>query len=381
MDSFRAEACGLIAGTCLLRLLAKQHHAAISSTIHTNSASLLARLLRATAEHMPTGFWLKPDSDIIMQLVEELKTLPEMKRHCVKGHQDATKKHKELTLPETHNTAADAEATIMLFEMRQPASHVIPFPASIVNVSVGKQQINSALNTLLHEELTREGCWQCLESKFHWTPTTRKLIAWDLFRKLPNNQHHKPHQQLIKRSVGWLPTGCEVHRHDSLEEHRCPHCKTEPEKNAHLLRCPHPDRVSKRNQFLSTTMNNFQHTSNTAQPIRELISQSLLQWFRNPAIAHRFSCTHPLFRASTHQQAIGWQHFLHGRMATAIIEHQEKCCRDRDSPANDTGQAWAKKLIHKLWGHFHEVWQFRCDERHKPDQSKVSKQRTFRVHG
>jgi hypothetical protein len=59
-----------------------------------------------------------------------------------------------------------------------------------------------------------------------------------------------------------------------------------------------------------------------------------------------------------HQQAIRWQHFLHGPTATAVIKHQEKHCRDRESPANDTGQAWAKKLIHKLCGHFHEVWQF-----------------------
>jgi hypothetical protein len=269
----------------------------------------------------------------------------------------------------------------MRFQMRQPASHVIPFPASIMTVSIRHQQINSALNARLHEEFTREGYWLHLENKFHWTLTTRNLIAWDLFHTLLNNQLHRPHQQLIKHSVGWLPTGSEVHRHNPLEEHRCPHCKTVFENNAHLLRCPHPDRASKMHQFLSITMNNFYHTSNTAQPIRDLISQSLLQWFRNPAIAHRFPRTHPLCRASTQQQAIGWQHFMHGRIATAIIDYQEQYHRDRDSPANDTGQAWAKKLIHKLRGHFHEVWQFRCDERHKLDQSKVSKQHTFRVHG
>ena len=118
----------------------------------------------------------------------------------------------------------------------------------------------------------------------------------------------------------------------------------------------------------------FYHTSNTAQPIRELISQNLIQWFRNPAIAHRFPRNHPLFRASTHQQAIGWQHFLHERIATDIINYQEKYYRDRDNPATDTGNAWATKLIHKLWEHFHAVWKFRCEERHKLDTHRVSKQ-------
>jgi hypothetical protein len=128
-------------------------------------------------------------------------------------------------------------------------------------------------------------------------------------------------------------------------------------------------------------MNNFYHTSNTAQPIRELISQNLLQWFRNPSVHHKLPRNHPLFQASIQQQAIGWQHFLRGRIATTIIEYQEQYYRDRESDANHTGQAWAKKLIRKLWGHFHDVWKVRCDERHKLDKNKVSKQHTHRVHG
>ena len=73
MDSFRAEAYGFLAGICLLHILTHAHPASISNSIHTDSASLLSRLTRATADYVPTGFWLKPDSDVIMQLVEEIK--------------------------------------------------------------------------------------------------------------------------------------------------------------------------------------------------------------------------------------------------------------------------------------------------------------------
>ena len=385
MDSFRAEAYGFLAGICLLRLLTEPRPTADDrqhvDTIHTDSASLLARLLRATADYIPTGFWLKPDSDVIMQLVEELLPIPTLKRQYVRAHQDLKKKLEQLTLPERYNFEADADATLMRFEMTQPAAKVIPFPASVVNVYIQQQLISSSLNTLLHAAYTSDGYWTYLEEKYHWSPTTRRLIAWDLYHKLLNNQPHKQHQQLIKYSVDWLPTGHEVHRHNPLEEHRCPHCQTVFEKNAHLLRCPHPERTAIRDRFLSVTLNNFYHNSNTAQPIRELISQSLLQWFRHPTTPARFARTHPLFRASIHQQAIGWQHFLKGRIATAIIDYQEQYYRARERPAKDTGKAWAKKLIHQLWGHFYEVWKFRCDERHKLDTSKVSKQHTHRVHG
>jgi hypothetical protein len=349
--------------------------------MHTDSASLLSRLNRATADYVPTGFWLKPDSDVIMQLVEEIKPFNNLQRQCVKGHQDTKKKRADLTLPEPHNVEADAEATIMRHQTTGPASHVLPFSASMVNVCVNKQLISSKLDMLLHAMHTNEDCWTCLKTKFHWTPTTRKLIAWPLCHKLPNDQPNKQRQQLINHSVEWLPTGHEVHRHNHLEDHRCPHCNTVHERNAHLLRRPHPAQAAQREQFLSVTLNNFYHKSDAAQPIRELISQSLIQWFRNPAHPKLFPRTHPLHRASIHQQAIGWKHFLRGQIATSIIDHQEKKCRDHERPAKETGLSWAKKLIQQLWGHFYDVWKLRCNERHKLDKSKVSKQHTHRVHG
>ena len=154
MDSFRAEACGFLAGICLLHLLMHPTPTTTPTSIHTDSASLLARLTRATSNYVPTGFWLKPSSDIIMQLVDELKTTPNIQRHYVRGHQDLIKKKKDLTLPELYNIKADDEATIMRFQMTCPASQVIPFPASIINVYIQQQLISSSLDTLLHEELT-----------------------------------------------------------------------------------------------------------------------------------------------------------------------------------------------------------------------------------
>ena len=88
-----------------------------------------------------------------------------------------------------------------------------------------------------------------------------------------------------------------------------------------------------------------------------------------------------MHHATTYQHTIGWQHFLRGRIATSIINYQEKYYRNREQDPKHTRQAWAKKLIHKLWGHFHDVWKLRCVERHKLDTNKVSKQHTFRVYG
>ena len=107
-----------------------------------------------------------------------------------------------------------------------------------------------------------------------------------------------------------------------------------------------------------------------------------MRWFRLPGITllPRLRRHDTLFRASQHQEAIGWQNFLRGHIAQSIIDHQEAYFRAREKPEEETGQLWAGKLIAILWSFFSETWQLRCDERHAQDKDNVSKQHTFRVH-
>jgi hypothetical protein len=381
MCSFRAEAYGFLAGICLLANLTlmlkieQEKH-----TIHTDSASLLSRLLGAMRSSVTVGFWLKTDSDIIMQIAEEAKKVPQLSRHYVKGHQDDKKKARELTLPEIYNIDADKSATKMRHEMNAPASQVIPFPASPVGVYIQHQLISSSLDSRLHEQFTTEEYWDYLQAKYEWTEQTRRLIAWEPFHKHLKKQPSLRHRQLMKYTNGWLPTGYSLHRNNPLEDHHCPHCKTVHEKDLHLLRCPHPDRKAKRHRFLTVSLNNFYHTSNTAQPLRALISQNLIQWFRNPHQQLPIPRTHPLAHEARHQQAIGWRHFLQGRIAQSIIDYQEQYYRERERPETETGEIWIKKLIQVLWAYFFDVWKIRCEKRHELDNNRVSRQHTHRVH-
>jgi hypothetical protein len=379
MCSFRAEAYAFLAGVYLLYLLTLECSDQAKNEIHTDSASLLSRLTRALAPYVPIGFWTKSDSDVVRQISEETKHIHELKRTYVKGHQDQ-EKDKQLTRAEIYNIEADHEATAMRHSMTGPARHVIPFPSSRVNVYLHDQHISSSLDKFLHEAYTKTRFWEYVDKKFQWTATTRKLISWPIFFATLKKQTTLKHQQLLKYLYGWLPTGHEVHRHNNLEDHRCPHCRTVQEKNTHILRCPHPDRHALQTRFLTVHLNNFYHRSNTAQPIRQLISQSLIQWFHQPGIPHRRPRNDPLFRASQHQVAIGWQNFLRGHISQTIIDYQESYFRARERPADESGQLWAGKLILTLWNFFFDNWKLRCDERHAQDKDNVSKQHTFRLH-
>ena len=288
----------------------------------------------------------------------------------------------EHTIPETYNIQADHLATEMRHTMSGPVNHVIVFPASRVNVYLLGQHISSFLDRYLHASYTHSRFWKYVDKKYGWTVHTRKLISWEILFATLKRQTTMKHKQVLKYIYGWLPTGHEVHRANHLEDHRCPHCRTVHEKNDHLLRCTHPDRLALQTRFLTVTLTNFYHRSNTANPIRALISQSLMRWFRLPGITllPRLRRHDTLFRASQHQEAIGWQNFLRGHIAQSIIDHQEAYFRAREKPDEETGQLWAGKPIATLWTFFSNTWQLRYDERHAQDKDNVSKQHTFRVH-
>jgi redox-regulated HSP33 family molecular chaperone len=73
MCSFRAEGYGFLAGISLLLSILKAFHKPANEmhTIHKDSASLLARLATALSSHNLVGFWLKTDSDLVMQIANE----------------------------------------------------------------------------------------------------------------------------------------------------------------------------------------------------------------------------------------------------------------------------------------------------------------------
>jgi hypothetical protein len=119
---------------CLLLLVTNGLEFEPKPKIHRDSASLLSRLLPATKHHVPVGFWLEPDSDVVPQIVTEAKKLPKLTQHHVKGHQDGKKHEDDLTLPERRNIDTDRSATKMRHEMPAPASKVIPIPAAPVGV-------------------------------------------------------------------------------------------------------------------------------------------------------------------------------------------------------------------------------------------------------
>jgi hypothetical protein len=160
--------------------------------------------------------------------------------------------------------------------MARPA-HVITFPVFRVNLYINNQHTSSPLNRCLHEEYTLITFRKYINLQYQWTAHTPRLIAWQVFFSTLKKQPTLQHQQLFKYIYWWLPTGQAVHHHNSLEDHRCPHCNMVQEHISHLLWCPHLIRATQQVRFLTVHLHNFYHTSNTAHTLHTFISQSLTQ--------------------------------------------------------------------------------------------------------
>jgi hypothetical protein len=93
MCSFREEAYGFLAGISLLVgfIQLTPSNVTYQHSIQSDSTSLLSKLEKATSK-VPVGFWLKTDSDVVMQIVEAARQVPQLEHKYVKGHQDGEKR-------------------------------------------------------------------------------------------------------------------------------------------------------------------------------------------------------------------------------------------------------------------------------------------------
>jgi ribonuclease HI len=91
VDSFRAEAYGLLSASMYLNLLAEHFHATIPKVeIHTESESSIKRIVKSRNRQCLTfpNETLSPSWDVHQAIQRELKKLPNLSVHHVQSHQD-----------------------------------------------------------------------------------------------------------------------------------------------------------------------------------------------------------------------------------------------------------------------------------------------------
>jgi hypothetical protein len=377
MSSFRAEACACLAGVCLLCVptLASSNQA--KNGIHTDSASLLARLARAVLPWAPLGFLTEPDSDLTIQIVEEFERIHELQRHHVKGRRDLAKPKQDCTLAEVHDIQADHEAT-----------KDAPF-------HVGTRTSRHRLSSLPSQ-------WSCPRSAHQLLPQSipprnmHTRAPPDVHRQEILMDHHRPSANLLASAVRHpqetddTQAPATPQRHLWMAPDWALQQRTRRPSMPTLLHSPRKERTpspmstprpvcttnSFSNRSIAQLLSQKQHSP--AQPIRTLISQSLIQGSDNQV--HLIDCPathHSSVPHSSKSLLVGRTFAVDTSLSPSLIT-KKACFRARERPAEETGLLWAGNLIKTLWTFFFDTWKLRSDERHAQDEDHTSKQHTFR---
>jgi hypothetical protein len=177
-----------------------------------------------------------------------------------------------------------------------------------------------------------------------------------------------------------LPTGKTLHRCESRFDDRCPAGYSLPqESNDHLFQCPD---ISRQRWRSSTTSSLRQRLKNNATNLvlLDIMMAGLDSYFQAKPFDYsdftEFDNSthprHPYYSLIGHQEAIGWDHFLHGKLSHHwTLLQQDFVWRTNPTKKFDS-EAWLRLIIRPTFTTCQDLWTTSNDKRHGKD-SKTKK--------
>ena len=145
----------------------------------------------------------------------------------------------------------------------------------------------------------------------------------------------------------------------------CPRCPEPTEDPQHIISCPAPSARTCWSTAL-TKLEAWLTTSHTMPELTTAIIRSLKAWQTNPhgrLLNRSTTKRYGLQRALLDQTTIGWYNFLMGKVSVrwqAVQQQYFDWLKRRN-----TGKAWVKSLIRKVWEITWDMWDHRNDVRLK----------------
>ena len=398
VDSYRAEAYGMLSLLCFLRHLAAYTHQPVPwiGVLATDSQSLLETLTMAPTSEVPALYSCRkpvhyldvlcPEWDLVSMILQELLHWPSIRLKHVRGHQDRDADYD--TLPLLAQLNVDADHMANKYQCEFGASHPLVqlTQTAGVHLIAPHGTITSHYATSIRHQATRPGLYKYLQDRNGWTDYTIGTINWTAHGSCLRHQiKRKTH--FTKYVHGILPTGRIVHRNDQVRN-KCPLCKTEVEDWNHILKCSHPSRESWRLSMLEQLQTKSK-TWKTRPALQRVLHDAIKGWLQSADLIGFLLPTAPypieLHRLINQQNLIGWHHILLGRFTNEWATLQDNFFirineEERRKKHKRTGQKWQTTMISWLWDQWWELWISRNKDVHGADTAARAKAATREVH-
>jgi hypothetical protein len=313
----------------------------------------------------------------IFHLLQEYTITPAITH--VKGHQDSQIPYSSLPLPAQLNVDADGLATKELRDRPNLIHHVPFFPESKVQLLLSGTSVTRNISGAIRRHQGYRTLVPYMLERFGWTVDVTASVDWGGFAAAYKSsfQHRK---FIFKFCMSLLPTGKTLHRRESRFDDRCPACSSPQESNDHLFQCQDISRQRWRSATTSDIRKRLE-TNSTNPVLVDIMMAGLDSYFHSKPLDyseftefdHPFHPRRPYYSLMRHQDAIGWSHFLRGKLSHHwTLLQQDFVWRTNPSMSFDR-EAWLRLIIPPIFTACHDLWTTRNEERHgKDDKTKKS---------
>ena len=306
----------------------------------------------------------RPDFDLITDIRTKLKKLPiSVKWKWVEGHQDDDK-----------STHLDewAKANILVDNMAKAYwNHLnhgdhTPAPQRFGDEAWALHYQGNKLNRLdkaaLYHAIMEPTAKEYWRHRGQLQAEDIANIDWELIGSAFQSLTHAKQRRVTKHAAGHFGCGTKMKLWRFQDHSECPRCPEPIEDPQHILNCPALSARACWNTAL-TTLEGWMTKHHTMPELTVAIIRSLKAWRSPPAhpINRSTTARYGLQRALLEQDTIGWYSFLMGKVSIRWQAVQQKYFEWLKR--RNTGKAWVKALILKVWQISWSMWDHRNDVR------------------
>jgi hypothetical protein len=351
--SYRSEAYGIAAAAQFTVSMVnhfKLKPAEHKWYIYLDNKTLIQNLERYQNETELSKWNLQPDADMVKYAHKLLKNIPANFTH-VKSHQNSGKSFQELSLPVQMNTLADQLATEQPDHSTRLPEIYVPF----CYLTIKGVHITRDSKQQLMEEASRIPIQQYYKEKYGWKSSTFHLINWQIQQRVLTTYSSNDQRRILKMVHSWLPTYARLHRENQTTNPRCPLCNYRSETSLHIFRCKHPRQQELYGKITHYLKEDGKTTGSTV--INHVITVALENTSNPTTLKMEKTGDVNIDKWIQDQAQIGWEQILYGQTPKSLEKVLDTYFRSKaNSTGQETGAKWIKRLIHKIWDTFLQLW-------------------------
>ena len=363
-SAYRSEVTGILASLQLLWELCQTYDIKQGTcTVVCDGKGALDKIFAASPQTVkPT--WKQ--ADLISACVKLIDMIPiQLIPLHVKGHQDAIRDYRDLSVYEQLNVIMDAKAKIALKNIKYSVEEVSQFPnhplayrpvmhkGNIITCNFTHNLYNSIYKEAICNYWTRH-------DRFPKKHTNN--ILWEQQNTAASETTPAQQRFISKWSSNYIGTGQNLVEWQLRKHGNCPFCNHASETTEHVLQCQHMEAQAVWQKALKKYSKGLKRIK-TSPILITIILKELHCWRLHQEPPDRSNLPLKLRMLIHTQASIGWKNFLEGILTTQWVQEQQSS--KQKSYTVLAAKAWAKNLIKLNWDLLQEIWQERNEKLHE----------------